>query len=109
MICITLWLLKFGNDNKGQKGQLAGAVASLEFACIVLCMCLAAVKLNLFHRCPQLLMHTHASCDSDVVMSQIKAMADDAEPLLAEVRDSGLLKEVETLTRSLTQASEDLR
>jgi hypothetical protein len=44
-----------------------------------------------------------------VVMSQIKAMADDIQPLLAEVRDSGLLKEVENLTRSLTQASEDLR
>lgn len=42
-------------------------------------------------------------------MSQIKAMADDVQPLLAEVRDSGLLKEVENLTRSLTQASEDLR
>jgi hypothetical protein len=28
-------------------------------------------------------------------MSQIKAMADDVQPLLAEVRDSGLLKEVE--------------
>lgn len=42
-------------------------------------------------------------------MSQVKAMADDVQPLLAEVRDSGLLKEVENLTRSLTQASEDLR
>ncbi|KAF7815530.1 protein TRIGALACTOSYLDIACYLGLYCEROL 2, chloroplastic-like isoform X1 [Senna tora] len=41
--------------------------------------------------------------------SQIKAMAEDIQPLLAEVRDSGLLKEVESLTRSLTQASEDLR
>jgi hypothetical protein len=29
--------------------------------------------------------------------------------LLSEVRDSGLLKEVENLTRSLTLASEDLR
>lgn len=45
----------------------------------------------------------------DVVMSQIKAMAEDIQPLLTEVRDSGLLKEVENLTRSLTQASEDLR
>lgn len=45
----------------------------------------------------------------DVVMSQIKAMAEDVQPLLAEVRDSGLLKEVENLTRSLTEASEDLR
>lgn len=44
-----------------------------------------------------------------VVMSQIQAMAEDVQPLLAEVRDSGLLKEVENLTKSLTQASEDLR
>ncbi|XP_050229350.1 protein TRIGALACTOSYLDIACYLGLYCEROL 2, chloroplastic isoform X2 [Mercurialis annua] len=39
----------------------------------------------------------------------IKDMAEDIQPLLAEVRDSGLLKEVQSLTRSLTQASEDLR
>ncbi|KAL9319598.1 hypothetical protein ACSQ67_011437 [Phaseolus vulgaris] len=44
-----------------------------------------------------------------VVMSQIKAMAEDVQPLLTEVRDSNLLKEVENLTRSLTQASDDLR
>lgn len=42
-------------------------------------------------------------------MSQIKAMADDVQPLLAEVHGSGLLKEVENLTKSITQASEDLR
>jgi hypothetical protein len=45
----------------------------------------------------------------DVVMPQMKAMALDVQPLLAEVRDSGLLKEVESLTRSLTLASDDLR
>ena len=45
----------------------------------------------------------------DVVMFQIESMAEDVQPLLAEFRDSGLLKEVENLTRSLTQASEDLR
>ena len=45
----------------------------------------------------------------DVVMFQIEAMTEDVQPLLTEVRDSGLLKEVENLTRSLTQASEDLR
>ncbi|KAF1864214.1 hypothetical protein Lal_00048779 [Lupinus albus] len=45
----------------------------------------------------------------DVVMPQFKAMAEDVQPLLAEVRDSGLLKEVENLTRSLTQVSNDLR
>lgn len=44
-----------------------------------------------------------------VVMPQMKAMALDVQPLLAEIRDSGLLKEVESLTQSLTQASNDLR
>ncbi|KAJ4823464.1 Protein TRIGALACTOSYLDIACYLGLYCEROL 2, chloroplastic [Turnera subulata] len=43
------------------------------------------------------------------LLTKIKAMADDVQPLLADVRDSGLLKEVEALTRSITQASEDLR
>ncbi|CAA3032345.1 TRIGALACTOSYLDIACYLGLYCEROL 2, chloroplastic [Olea europaea subsp. europaea] len=43
------------------------------------------------------------------LLIQIKAMADDVQPLLAEVHDSGLLKEVENLTKSLTEASEDLR
>lgn len=45
----------------------------------------------------------------DVVVSQIKAMAEHIEPLLAEIHDSGLLKEVENLTKSLTLASDDLR
>ncbi|KAG8385062.1 hypothetical protein BUALT_Bualt03G0002400 [Buddleja alternifolia] len=44
-----------------------------------------------------------------LLISQIKAMAENIEPLLAEVHDSGLLKEVENLTKSLTRASEDLR
>ncbi|KAJ6991461.1 protein TRIGALACTOSYLDIACYLGLYCEROL 2 [Populus alba x Populus x berolinensis] len=52
---------------------------------------------------------TNAYFDFDEVMSQIKAMTEDVQPLLSEVRDSGLLKEVENLTRSLTLASEDLR
>ncbi|KAJ0093639.1 hypothetical protein Patl1_26485 [Pistacia atlantica] len=43
------------------------------------------------------------------LLTQIQAMAEDVQPLLAEVRDSGLLKEVENLTKSLTQASDDLR
>ncbi|XP_028798254.1 protein TRIGALACTOSYLDIACYLGLYCEROL 2, chloroplastic-like isoform X1 [Neltuma alba] len=43
------------------------------------------------------------------LLTKIKAMAEDIQPLLAEVHDSGLLKEAENLTRSLTQASEDLR
>ncbi|XP_022723087.1 protein TRIGALACTOSYLDIACYLGLYCEROL 2, chloroplastic-like isoform X3 [Durio zibethinus] len=50
-------------------------------------------------------------CDRQKIKGQqgIEAMAEDVQPLLSEVRDSGLLKEVENLTRSLTQASEDLR
>ncbi|XP_059656811.1 protein TRIGALACTOSYLDIACYLGLYCEROL 2, chloroplastic [Cornus florida] len=47
--------------------------------------------------------------DAKPLLTKIKAMAEDVQPLLAEVRDSGLLKEVESLTKSLTQASEDLR
>lgn len=43
------------------------------------------------------------------LLTKIKAMSEDVQPLLAEVRESGLLKEVESLTKSLTQASEDLR
>ncbi|RYR45740.1 hypothetical protein Ahy_A07g031539 isoform C [Arachis hypogaea] len=45
----------------------------------------------------------------DYVMPQMQAMAEDVQPLLAEVRGNGLLKEVEGLTRSLTQATDDLR
>lgn len=44
-----------------------------------------------------------------VVIPQIKAMSEDIQPLLSEVRDTGLLKEVEGLTKSLTQATDDLR
>ncbi|KAM7505704.1 hypothetical protein LguiB_004608 [Lonicera macranthoides] len=43
------------------------------------------------------------------LLTKVQAMAEDVQPLLAELRDSGLLKEVESLTKSLTQASEDLR
>ncbi|XP_030507638.2 protein TRIGALACTOSYLDIACYLGLYCEROL 2, chloroplastic isoform X1 [Cannabis sativa] len=43
------------------------------------------------------------------LLTEIQAMAEDIQPLLAEVRDSGLLKEVESLTKSLTEASNDLR
>ncbi|KAK7300304.1 hypothetical protein RJT34_11147 [Clitoria ternatea] len=43
------------------------------------------------------------------LLTQMKAMANDVQPLLAEVRDSGLLKEVEHLTRNITRASDDLR
>ncbi|KAG6572182.1 Protein TRIGALACTOSYLDIACYLGLYCEROL 2, chloroplastic, partial [Cucurbita argyrosperma subsp. sororia] len=43
------------------------------------------------------------------LLLKIQAMAEDVQPLLAEVRDSGLLKEVENLTSSLSHATEDLR
>ncbi|CAA0828794.1 Protein TRIGALACTOSYLDIACYLGLYCEROL 2-chloroplastic [Striga hermonthica] len=43
------------------------------------------------------------------LISKIQAMAEDIEPLLAEVQDSGLLKDVESLTKSLTRASEEFR
>lgn len=47
--------------------------------------------------------------DARPLLSKIKAMSDEIHPLLSEVRDTGLLKEVENLTKSLTQATEDLR
>ncbi|KAJ8755373.1 hypothetical protein K2173_019171 [Erythroxylum novogranatense] len=47
--------------------------------------------------------------DAKPLLTKIEAMTEDIQPLLTDVRDSGLLKEVESLTRSLTQASEDLR
>ncbi|KAB2069165.1 hypothetical protein ES319_A08G079500v1 [Gossypium barbadense] len=47
--------------------------------------------------------------DAKPLLTKIEAMAEDVQPLLSELRDSGLLQEVENLTRSLTQASEDLR
>ncbi|XP_076911770.1 protein TRIGALACTOSYLDIACYLGLYCEROL 2, chloroplastic-like [Bidens hawaiensis] len=43
------------------------------------------------------------------LLLKIQAMAEDVQPMLSEVRDSGLLQEVESLTKSLTQATEDLR
>lgn len=57
------------------------------------------------------LMYSHAQLFFifDVVMFQIKAMAEDVQPLVTEFRDTGLLKEVESLTKSLAQATEELR
>ena len=82
---------------------------SMNLAACILCMYLSTVWLKLFHLCCQHLTCTDAYFDFDVVMSQIKAMAEDVQPLLSEVRDSGLLKEAENLTRSLTLATDDLR
>lgn len=47
--------------------------------------------------------------EAQPLLTKIKAMSEDVHPLLAEVRDGGLLREVESLTKSLTQASEELR
>ncbi|KAL4188857.1 hypothetical protein AMTRI_Chr08g162570 [Amborella trichopoda] len=43
------------------------------------------------------------------LLAKIEALTDDIQPLLSEVRDSGLLRDVENLTKCLTDASEDLR
>ncbi|KAF5798203.1 putative protein TRIGALACTOSYLDIACYLGLYCEROL 2 [Helianthus annuus] len=43
------------------------------------------------------------------LLLKVQAMAEDVQPMLTEVRDSGLLQEVESLTKSLSQATEDLR
>ncbi|KAM3252052.1 protein TRIGALACTOSYLDIACYLGLYCEROL 2, chloroplastic [Capsicum annuum] len=43
------------------------------------------------------------------LLTKIKAMAEDVQPMLADVRDSGLLKEVDSLTRSLALVTEDIR
>ncbi|KAJ9701608.1 hypothetical protein PVL29_006823 [Vitis rotundifolia] len=43
------------------------------------------------------------------LLGKIKAMAEDVQPLVTEFRDTGLLKEVESLTKSLAQATEELR
>ncbi|KAH9300236.1 hypothetical protein KI387_011819, partial [Taxus chinensis] len=43
------------------------------------------------------------------LLAKIEVMAGDFQPLLKEVREGGLLKEVEHLTKGLVNASEDLR
>ncbi|XP_058099224.1 protein TRIGALACTOSYLDIACYLGLYCEROL 2, chloroplastic-like isoform X2 [Magnolia sinica] len=43
------------------------------------------------------------------LLAKIEAMAEDVQPLLAEVRSSGLLQEFESLTKSLTEATNELR
>lgn len=47
--------------------------------------------------------------EAQPLLLKIRAMSEDIQPLLLEIRDTGLLKEVESLTRSLTEATEDLR
>ncbi|KAF5203652.1 Trigalactosyldiacylglycerol 2 protein [Thalictrum thalictroides] len=43
------------------------------------------------------------------LLAKIESMAEDVQPLLTEVRDGGLLKEVESLTKSLAEVTADLR
>ncbi|KAG7976625.1 hypothetical protein I3843_06G159600 [Carya illinoinensis] len=43
------------------------------------------------------------------LLTKLKSLAEEVQPLLAEVCDSGLPQEVEKLTRSLAEASEELR
>lgn len=47
--------------------------------------------------------------DAKPLLAKIEAMAEDIQPLLSEIRDSGLLREFESLTRSLAGTTEDLR
>ncbi|XP_073061152.1 protein TRIGALACTOSYLDIACYLGLYCEROL 2, chloroplastic-like [Primulina eburnea] len=47
--------------------------------------------------------------EAQPLLRKMTAMAEDIEPLLAEVNSSGLLKEVENLTKSLARVSEDVR
>ncbi|XP_058109674.1 protein TRIGALACTOSYLDIACYLGLYCEROL 2, chloroplastic [Magnolia sinica] len=47
--------------------------------------------------------------ESKPLLAKIEAMTEDIQPLLSEVRGSGLLREVENLTKSLKEATEDLR
>ncbi|XP_008784582.1 protein TRIGALACTOSYLDIACYLGLYCEROL 2, chloroplastic-like [Phoenix dactylifera] len=47
--------------------------------------------------------------EAQPLLAEIEALAENIQPLLAEVRDSGLLKDVESLTKSLADATEDLR
>eukprot|EP01018_Ginkgo_biloba_P033289 Gb_27077 [translate_table: standard] len=47
--------------------------------------------------------------DAKPLLAKIEAMAGDVQPLLREVREGGLLKEIENLTKGLADASADLR
>ncbi|KAL6012134.1 hypothetical protein ACLOJK_002611 [Asimina triloba] len=47
--------------------------------------------------------------DAKPLLTKAEAIAQDVQPLLSEVRDSGLLKELESLTKSLTEATKELR
>ncbi|KAK8950971.1 hypothetical protein KSP39_PZI004149 [Platanthera zijinensis] len=43
------------------------------------------------------------------LLAKFEPLAEDIQPLLAEIRDSAVLKDVEVLTKSLAEATEQLR
>ncbi|CAO1940282.1 unnamed protein product [Urochloa humidicola] len=47
--------------------------------------------------------------EAQPLLTRIEALAEEIQPMLSEVRDSDLLKDVETITKGLADASGDLR
>lgn len=47
--------------------------------------------------------------EAQPLLSRIEALAEEVQPLLSEVRDSDLVKDVETIAKGLADASGDLR
>ncbi|KAJ1695445.1 hypothetical protein LUZ63_012143 [Rhynchospora breviuscula] len=47
--------------------------------------------------------------DAQPLLEKLEALAEDVKPLLSEVRDSALIKDVETITKSLAEATKDFR
>uniref|UniRef100_A0A1D1ZDU3 Protein TRIGALACTOSYLDIACYLGLYCEROL 2, chloroplastic n=1 Tax=Anthurium amnicola TaxID=1678845 RepID=A0A1D1ZDU3_9ARAE len=47
--------------------------------------------------------------EAQPLLTKIEAMAEDIQPLLSEVRSSALLKDIQSLTKTLAEATEDLR
>lgn len=47
--------------------------------------------------------------EAQPLIAKVELLAEDFQPLLAEIRDSSVLKDVEVLTKSLAEATEELR
>ncbi|XP_078179001.1 trigalactosyldiacylglycerol2 [Carex rostrata] len=47
--------------------------------------------------------------DAQPLLEKLEVLARDVQPLLSEVRDSALIKDVETITKSLAEATKDFR
>lgn len=47
--------------------------------------------------------------EAQPLIAKVEHLAEDIQPLLAEIRDSAVLKDVEVLTKSLAEATEELR